>query len=601
MPENTTAPETLLKNPLLFYIKQNKRAFGLGIFFLIITNSLDGVYPLFIKKVLDEVSASGLSAAIIQGKIGFYSLTFFATMLGLAGTRFLWRVYFGRYHTEAAEDLRNRIFKHLTSMGPTFFMKNSLGELMSVMVSDVQAFRSAIGGGVLIFVDGLVIMSIVLPLMVWLNPSWTWKTLILLPLIPFLINTITKAIFSSFKFQQDRLAELSGVSQEIVGGIRVIKSFAQEENKLKDYNTYSANFEKSCVRTAKWDSLFTPAMEFGVASGSVILLFVAGKDVLEGVATIGTFVAFQRYITKMVWPMTSLGLGYSQFQKGMASFSRIRDLFNQQTDIPDLGIRTIDHFHELQVRNLSYQFPGAKEYALKNLNFQIHAGEFVGIVGPVGAGKTTLMHLLTRLYPVQQGEILVNGVRIEDLTQKNLRETISMVPQEAFLFSESIAENISYGLGESAVETELVHWATAVDIDAEVQNLPVGYKSQLGERGVNLSGGQKQRLTIARALITQSPVVILDDSLSAVDVSTEAKIKEALLQLKQVKDALIQKKKKTRIIIAHRLSTIENADKIIVLNEGQIEAIGTHQELMHSSRTYQQMATLQEMSKEGLA
>jgi ATP-binding cassette subfamily B protein len=599
MPENSQAPDSLLKNPLLFYIKQNKRAFGLGLFFLVITNSLDGVYPLFIKKVLDEVSANGLSPATVKSDIGFYALTFFVTMLGLAGSRFLWRVFFGRYHTEAAEDLRNRIFKHLTSMGPTFFMKNSIGELMSVIVSDVQAFRSAIGSGVLIFVDGLVIMSIVLPLMIWLNPSWTWKTLILLPLIPFMINKITKAIFSSFKIQQDKLAELSGISQEIVGGIRVIKSFAQEENKLKDYNRFSTTYEQACVKTAKWDSLFMPAMEFGVASGSVILLFVAGPDVLSGAATIGTLVAFQRYITKMVWPMTSLGMGYSQFQKGMASFSRIRDLFQQTTDIPDLGNQQVDDFHQLEVRNVSYRFPGSSEYALKDISFKVEAGEFVGIVGPVGAGKTTLLQLLTRLYPVQEGQIFVNGIAIDQLTQKNLHETISMVPQEAFLFSESIAENISYGLAESAVETELAHWARAVDIDAEVQNLPVGYKSQLGERGVNLSGGQKQRLTIARALIVGAPVVLLDDSLSAVDMSTETRIKEALLQLKAAQNSALQQKKKTRIIIAHRLSTIENADKIIVLSEGRIEAIGTHTDLLKSSSTYQQMARLQEMSPEG--
>jgi ATP-binding cassette, subfamily B, multidrug efflux pump len=572
--------EILKKNPLLYYVRHNKRSFALGILFLVVTNSLDGVYPLILKQCIDLVSERASHSQIADT-----AFLFFLVMSGLAITRYLWRVYFGRYHTDAAEDLRNRIFYHLSKMGPSFFKKHPVGEIISVLINDVQSFRQAIGQGVLVFIDGIVIAIVILPLMIWLNPSWTWKTLVLLPLVPFMIKKLTQMIFTTFKTQQDKLAELSGVSQEIAAGVRVIKSFAQEDNRLNYYNQYSSSYEKSCNRTAAWDSLFMPVMEFGVASGSVILLFIGAEDVLMGTATIGTLVAFQRYISKMVWPMTALGLGYSQFQKGMASFSRIKKVLDQVTDIPDSGVEEIRKFEKLEVKNLSFQYPDGNSRVLDGVSFTIQAGQLVGIVGPVGSGKTTLLHLLTRLYPASPESIFINDLSIEKIQQKNLHDQIVMVPQEAFLFSEMISENMGYGLSQAPEKPELAHWARAVDIDSEINELPSGYDSQLGERGVNLSGGQKQRLTIARALITRAPVVMLDDSLSAVDVGTEAKIKNSVSELTG--------EKKTRIIVAHRLTTVENADQIIVMNEGKIEAIGRHRELINTSATYRNMAQIQ--------
>jgi len=574
----------LMKTPLWYYIRKNRRSFTLGMFFLLITNVIDGIYPLILKEAVDLVAAQAKNDEIQR-----ISLFFFLVMAGLALTRYLWRNYFGRYHTDAAEDLRNRLFYHITKMGPTYFKKNPVGEILSVMINDVQSFRHAIGQGVLVFVDGIVILTIIVPLMIQLNPTWTWQTLILLPLVPLMIQKITKIIFKSYKDQQDKLAELSGISQELVAGVRVIKSFAQEKSRIENYNRYSKAYEQSCNKTAKWDSLFQPTMEFGVTAGSVILLFVGAQDVLSGAVSIGTFVAFHRYIRKMVWPMTALGLGFSQFQKGMASFERIKDVFRHQTDIPDHGMEQIEKFKSLEVKNLTYQYPDGNSPVLKNLNFEIQAGELVGIVGPVGSGKTTLLHLLTRLYPAEPNSILINGLSLEKISQKSLHEKLVMVPQEAFLFSDTISENIRFGQNEDsallASEGELDLWAKAVDIDHEIQALPSGYASQLGERGVNLSGGQKQRLTIARALCTRAPVVILDDSLSAVDVSTEANIQQAIRTLSETQ--------KTRIIVAHRLTSVENADRIIVLKDGVIEAMGKHAELLKSSPTYRAMAEIQ--------
>jgi ATP-binding cassette subfamily B multidrug efflux pump len=505
-------------------------------------------------------------------------------MAGLAVTRYCWRTFFGEYHTLAAEDLRNRLFHHMTQMGPNFFYKNSVGELMSLITNDVQSFRQGIGGGVLILVDAITIVCVVLPLMIMMNPGWTFKTLIFLPLVPFIIWKLTKLIFQNYRQQQDDLSALSGVSQEIVSGIRVIKSFAQEKTRLGIYNKLSQKFETSSNRTAVVDALFMPVMEFGVASGSVILLFVAAPDVLSGVATLGTLVAFQRYIQKMVWPMTALGLGVSQYQKAMASFSRMTELFEQDTDIPDLGISELTGFESLRVQNLSYQYPASQHFALKNLNFEIRAGETVGLIGAVGSGKSTLLHLLNRLYPAPLETILINGQSIEKFTQSSLHSKLVLVPQEAFLFSDSVRDNISFS--EESASTEGVHeWAKLVDIDKEIEVLPHQFDSQLGERGVNLSGGQKQRLTIARGLMVRAPFIMLDDSLSAVDTKTEKAIQERL--------NLSPGSKQTKLIVSHRLTSLRHADKIIILHEGENEAIGTHAELLRTSKTYSRLAEIQ--------
>jgi ATP-binding cassette subfamily B protein len=567
----------LKKSPLLFYIGQNKRAFGLGMFFLIVTNTLDALYPLILKQGIDQVVAKAQWNDVLKT-----SLLFFGMMTSLALTRLWWRTFFGRYHTLAAEDLRNRLFHHLTTMGPSFFQKNPVGELMSLITNDVQSFRNGIGNGVLVLVDSACLFVLLLPIMISLNPVWAWKTLIFLPLVPFIIWKLTQVIFKNYKAQQDRLSELSGISQEIIAGIRVIKSFVQEKVRLGIYNRKSREFELSSNKTFQADALFGPVMEFGVASGSVILLLVAADDVLSGIVTVGTLVAFQRYIQKMVWPVTALGLGLSQYQKGMASFRRIREVLEQKSDIPDEGNIEIKDFKALKVQRLSFQYPGSLVWALKDISFEIQPGQTVGLVGPVGSGKSTLVSLLSRLYPASQESIFINDIPIENITQRSLHSQLVLVPQEPFLFSESINQNINF-TSEEENPAEVLEWARVVDIDHEIETLPMKFESALGERGVNLSGGQKQRMTIARGLMTKAPFIILDDSLSAVDTKTE----------KSIQDRLRNSDNRTQLIIAHRLSTVEHADRILVLNQGRLEATGTHLELLQKSATYRELASIQ--------
>lgn len=569
----------LYKRPLWYYIKNNPRAFTLGMVFLLVTNILDGLYPLIMKIAIDQIeSMAPLSA------IGKTCAMFFAIMAGLAFTRYGWRTNFGRFHTFAAEHIRQKLFRHVTSLGPNFFHKNQVGELMSLMTNDVQSFRQAIGPGLLILADGIIIIAVVLPIMVGLNWEWTWKTLVFLPLVPFLIWKVMRLIHSNYKVQQDKFSELTGVAQETVGGIRVIKSFAQEDNRTSLFNAVSSAFEKACNKVARIDAFFVPVMEFGVTSGSVILLFIAKDDIYSGAVTIGTFVAFHRYIQKMVWPMTALGMGFSYFQKGYASFDRIKDVLKTNSDIPDDGTIEIQKFESLEFRNVSYKHQDSSVYVLKDVSFTLHAGESLGVMGPVGAGKTTLLHLLSRMYPLKEGQILVNGIPIEKIKQESLRKTFLLVPQEAFLFSDTISENVSFGLHARATEGEVMRMVGIVDLNKEIDALPHKYDSQLGERGVNLSGGQKQRLTIARGLIMKTPVLVLDDSLSAVDTRTEKAIEAELSKSSSTT---------TRIIVAHRLSSLKGVNKLLILKDGQVEALGSYMDVFRTSPTFQKIVHIQ--------
>ncbi|UOF01124.1 ABC transporter ATP-binding protein [Bdellovibrio reynosensis] len=569
----------LYKRPLWYYIKNNPRAFSLGMLFLLVTNILDGVYPLIMKIAIDQIETMAPLSAI-----GKTCAMFFAIMAGLAFTRYGWRTNFGRFHTFAAEHIRQKLFRHVTSLGPNFFHKNQVGELMSLMTNDVQSFRQAIGPGLLILADGIIIIAVVLPIMVGLNWEWTWKTLVFLPLVPFLIWKVMRLIHSNYKVQQDKFSELTGVAQETVGGIRVIKSFAQEDNRTSLFNAVSSAFEKACNKVARIDAFFVPVMEFGVTSGSVILLFIAKDDIYSGAVTIGTFVAFHRYIQKMVWPMTALGMGFSYFQKGYASFDRIKDVLKTNSDIPDDGTIEIQKFESLEFKNVSYKHQDSTVYVLKDVSFTLHAGESLGIMGPVGAGKTTLLHLLSRMYPLKEGQILVNGISIEKIKQESLRKTFLLVPQEAFLFSDSISENVSFGLHARATEGEIMRMVGIVDLNKEIDALPHKYDSQLGERGVNLSGGQKQRLTIARGLIMKTPVLVLDDSLSAVDTRTEKAIEAELSKSDSTT---------TRIIVAHRLSSLKGVNKLLILKDGQVEALGSYMDVFRTSPTFQKIVHIQ--------
>ncbi len=572
------------ERPFRYYIKTHRRPFLIGMGALLATNVMDALPPLILKRGIDQVleGAQLSELAITTG-------LFFFVIGGVALFRYGWRIFFGRFHHVVAEDLRGRIFEKFTILGPSFFQRNPVGQLMSLISNDVNSFRMAIGPGFLVLFDAFFVIAIVLPLMLSLSVSWTWKTLVLLPLIPFVINRVEKTMNERYRLQQDRFSEVSGVTQEIISGIRVIKSYGQEENQTRLFNEVSRKYEDACNSSALVDSYFQPVMEFGVASGSVLLLLYATPDVMTGAMTIGSLVAFHRYIQKMIWPMTAIGFGISFVQQGKASFERITELLRTESDIPDEGVVELDHFEKLEIQDLTFKYPHHDEEVLKRVSLTIRSGEAIGFVGAVGAGKSTLAQLMCRLYPVAENTILFNGHSIEKITQKSLRSLISLVPQESFLFSETIDQSITLGLEVMPTVEAIQESARAVELHGEIEALPFGYGSELGERGVNLSGGQKQRLTLARAIIRNSPVIILDDSLSAVDHETEK------LLLERLKRSIHQRmeSQQTTIIISHRLASLKLAHRIVVFDQGKIEAVGTHEELLESSPFYRRLEELQ--------
>ena len=580
-PTATAPSPQLLAKPFRFYMRKHPREFVIGVIALFFTNLLDIMTPLALKAGVDAIEAK--SPQGLYQAIG----AFVGLMAGVTLFRYLWRIHFGAFQHSVAENLRNRLFAKFSELGPSFYQTKPVGELMSLITNDVNAFRMAVGPGILIFLDAVFYIVMILPVMITLSWDWTWRTLILLPLVPFFMRKMESLIAKLFTVQQEKLAAVSATSAEIVSGIRVIKGFAQEDNQAKFFNERSREYENACNHMARVGSAFEPVMQSSVALGSVILLYFCTDPVVTGAISLGTFVAFHEYIRRMVWPMSAIGLSTSWIEQGKASFVRIRDLLKVEPDVPDTGTIPLEKFESLEVRGLTYRYTGAPKNALCDINFQIRAGETIGIVGPVGAGKTTLLQLLCRLYPVEKNTILVNGRDVGDYTRNTLVRTVSLVPQDAFLFSDTIAENIAYGFDAFPGMDPVERVAGVVNIDHEINEIPERYQAFLGERGVNLSGGQKQRLTIARALIRTSPVLMLDDSLSAVDGKTEKAITQALREAREKNPS------QTVVLVSHRLATLKHADRILVLRDGRIEAIGNHAALLQSSPTYRHLHELQ--------
>lgn len=585
-------PPELAQKPFRFYFKQHKRIFIVGIICLLFTNILDALPPYLIGMAIDQITHQAGMSEIGRTVVLILVVTVFLSLF-----RYLWRIFWGRFHHSVAEDLRNRIFTKLTQLGPSYYQKHPIGQLMSLITNDVNSFRMAVGPGVLIFLDALFLLMILPPLMLSLSPSWTWKTLILMPLIPILIFKIERLLNKRWRQQQDKFAEMSGAAQEIVSGIRVIKSYAQEKNQTRLFNIFSRNYEIACNQVAKTDAVFSPTLEMGVTIGGVILILVGTPEVLRGEVTVGAFFAFYQYIQRMIWPMTAVGVSLSFIQQGKASFERILNLLSSPIDIPDNGEIELKAFSTLEVRNLSFTYPGETQPSLKNISFSLKTGETLGIIGITGSGKSTLIDLLCRHYPVPPQTIFINDYPIENIRKSSLRQLFSVVPQDAFLFSRKISENIALGVHSWELK-EVQQAAALVNLDKEIEDTPMAYEAYLGERGVNLSGGQKQRLTMARALVRNSPVVILDDSLSAVDARTESYI---LACLKGQLGTQANQQPITAIIVSHRLASIRLAEKVLVLNAGEMEAFGSHSELHSNSPTYRQLDALQNSEPENLA
>ncbi|MBS4537219.1 ABC transporter ATP-binding protein [Clostridium sp. D2Q-11] len=559
-----------------FFIEHKKR-YILGIIWLIIVDILQLIFPQILRRITDLLESNNLS---LNGLLK-YSLLIVLTGLGIALGRYFWRIYIQTTARKLEYYLRNRLFSHLQSLSTNYFNTHKTGDLMAHATNDINAVRMALGIGVVMVTDSIFITISALIMMVkTTNLTLSIIALFPLPFLAYGVQKMGKTIHNRFKDVQESFSDLSDRAQENFAGIRVVKSFVQENEEIKKFTEVNdRNFNKN-MKLIKISGMLRPLIQFISALSFLIVIWYGGLLVIQNEISLGDFVAFNSYLSLLVWPMMAIGWVINILQRGAASMSRINDILFETpevTDCKDCIIEKKDINGSIEFKDVSFKYPNSDEYALKNINIQVPKGTTLGIVGRTGSGKTTLVNLLLRLYDIDKGQILIDNLPLKKLPLKTIRENVGYVAQDNFLFSNTVAENIAFSFENKIDESKIYESAKIAEVYDNIIEFPDGFNTSLGERGVTMSGGQRQRTALARAIIKKPNILILDDSLSAVDTQTEEKI------LKNLKDFIIDR---TNIIIAHRISTIKNADHIVVLDKGKIVESGTHNELVKNNGLY---------------
>ncbi|MDN3512393.1 MAG: ABC transporter ATP-binding protein/permease [Candidatus Jettenia sp.] len=555
------------------FVKKYKRYFIIGTLSLIAVDIINIFPPLIIKKALDILSKEVSLTKIIILSALYILLSFFQGIC-----RYVWRMYFIGTSFRCDYDLRMAFFGHIETLSEKFFQKYKTGDLMSRATNDMSAVRMAVGPGLLVGLDAIFYFFVIPPIILYLSPKLSFYTFLLMPLIPFIAYKIKDVIDKRFRSVQEQFSRISEKVQENISGIRIVKSFNMSQQEEKTLLKLGKNFMKKNLKLAIPQSLLGPIFEYTTYMGVIILLLIGGRMVIEGVITLGTLVAFQRYISMMVWPMTAVGWSLSLLQRGNASMKRIDEVMNEKPEIISKDNVTYMPHGEIEFRDIHMQYDGNKEWILKGINLKIPAGQRIAIVGPIGSGKSTLVNLIPRIIPIPDKSLFIGGMDINTIHIKALRKIIGFVPQDTFLFSERVVDNILFGVeNEKSSYYSAQKIAQMVVIEKEIQQLPNQFDSYLGERGVNLSGGQKQRITIARALAMHPDIIILDDCLSAVDARVEDTI------LKNIQKYFAGK---TLLVVTHRLPAIRNFDMIVVMENGMIVEKGTHEQLIKINGLY---------------
>ena len=486
-------------------------------------------------------------------------------------------------------DLKNEIYSQYQKLSLNFYKISQTGDLMNRISEDVAKVRMYVGPAVMYSINTITLLIIVVIYMYKQSPELTFYTLSPLPFLSFTIYKLSKLINKKSIIVQEYLSELSSFSQESFSGIALIKSYSIEQKNYDEFNTLSEKCKNSQISLVKIQALFFPLMIFLIGLSNLFVIYVGGVQYLEGkLEGIGTIAEFIIYVNMLTWPVASLGWISSIIQQAEASQKRINEFLKQKSEIINKTNKEVDISGDVEFKNVNFTYKDTGIQALKNINFKIDKGDKLGIIGKTGSGKSTLLNLIVRLYNIDNGELVIDENQINDVNIKSLRSQIGYVPQDVFLFSDTIENNIRFGSVNSS-DKEVIEVSKISDIHDDILGFKNKYKTILGERGVNLSGGQKQRISIARALIRKPKLLILDDCLSAVDTETEENIINSLNNLNY---------STTTIIVSHRVSSMKNANKIIVLNNGDIEEMGTHSELMKMNGYYKETYEQQLIKKE---
>jgi ATP-binding cassette subfamily B protein len=494
---------------------------------------------------------------------------------------------------EIEYELRNDFFDKLTRLSFSFYNRTPTGDLMARATNDLNAIRAVLGPGIMYAVNTTVTLSAALTLMIVLSGRLTLVSLIPLPLISVFMYRYGKVIHKRFEEVQEQFSEITARAQEYLSGIRVVKAYVQEDAASRDFRLRNEDYLESNMRLVRINGLFSPAIEFLAGFGSVLVLGFGGWLVIDDRITLGTFVAFNAYLVMLIWPMIALGWVVSLFQRGAASMKRVNRILDAVPEVGDPPAGTQASFRPrrgaLEFRDVHFAYgsrPGAA--VLRGINLTVRPGETVAVVGATGSGKTTLINLVPRLYDPTRGAVLLDGLDLRAIPLAELRGALGYVPQETFLFSRTVAKNISLGRPE-AEEDQIRRVAELSRLADDILEFPDRFQTMVGERGVTLSGGQKQRTAIARALLRDPAVLILDDALSSVDTKTEEEILAGLREF--MKD-------RTTLLVAHRISTVKLADRIIVLGDGEIVEEGSHEELLVLNRDYADLVRMQQLEEE---
>jgi ATP-binding cassette subfamily B multidrug efflux pump len=555
------------------FFRQYKLRLAIGFLSLLAVNGLQLVIPRIIKHAVDSLQ----SAEVSQASLLRYGIMIFGLAVCIAVFRFGWRFMILGFSRHLEKDFRNWLFSHLLTLDRIFFQRKTTGEIMALATNDLAAVQLAGGMGLVAFVDAFVLSIAALSFMAYIHPGLTLIAIVPMPLLALLTRFLSGRLHRYFRKVQEQFSRLTEFARTSINSIRMIKVYTLEENQTGRFDAMGKEYVQDNLRLARVHGTLFPVSGFIANSSMLLVLLFGGRLTINGSITIGDFVAFTSYLFMLTWPMMALGWVTNLFQRGVTSLQRIQNILEERSVIsaPSNPQPVPEKIISITVANLAFSYPGQHDPVLDAVSLDVQQG-ILGIVGKTGSGKTTLCHLLARLYPVETGTVLWNGIDVNNLDLAEVRKRIALVPQDITVFSDSVQSNITMGKpGASQEEIEAVARATA--IHAEIDALPKGYATRIGEKGVKLSGGQRQRIALARALLSARPVIIIDDGLSAVDIETEHEIIRSIRPF--IKDRVC-------IIVSHRLAPLAQADQLIVMEKGKIVTRGDHEYLLRENKFY---------------
>ena len=558
---------------VLPFFQQYRLQLFIGFLSLLAVNGLQLVIPRIIKHAIDGLQQEGASSDVLLQ----YCIMIVGLAIFIAIFRFGWRYMILGFSRHLEKDLRNWLFSHLLTLDRIFFQRRTTGEIMALATNDLAAVQLAGGMGLVAFADALVLSVAALSFMAYIHPGLTLIAIVPMPALALLTRILSRRLHRYFRKVQEQFSMLTQFVRTSINSIRMIKAYTMEKNQTGRFDVMGREYVQDNLRLAKVQGTLFPVSGFVANTSMLLVLLFGGRLTIQGSITIGDFVAFTSYLFMLTWPMMALGWVTNLFQRGVTSLQRIQNVLEEQPVIisPSEPVSIPEKLNSIAVKNLSFTYPDQDDVILQDVSLEIHWG-ILGIVGRTGSGKTTLSHLLARLYPVEKETIFWNTIDINTLDLAEVRRRIALVPQDVTVFSDTVRDNITMGKpGAGQKEIEAV--AKAAAIHDEILALPEGYETRLGERGVKLSGGQRQRIALARALLSDRQVLIIDDGLSAVDMETEHEIIGAMQPF--VRDRIC-------IIVSHRLAPLAQADHLVVMDRGKVVAQGNHEQLLLKNRFY---------------